>query len=183
MSQNLDISHLVDIVGTTPAAETSQALPILQKLCSKTLEIKTKIISSLSKTSFDDVAATQMSGKGNCKITKEFLAESIISLVKLVDTVEPIINSEPPILHINTSSSVVNTDFSLFDTYMTDVKSRLNEYCDTMQASQHQFDNMIKTLSDLVLESKPQSISEPSNSTMMPNTQSPHVAPSLFSLM
>ena len=177
MSQNMNDTQIINVVADTPPADTSQILPMLRRLCSKSLEIKTKLTSALSKTSFDDITPAQMSGKGNCKITKEFLAESVISLIKQVDSVEPVINSEPPILLANTSSSIVNRDSNAVDTYLTDVQSRLDAYCSTMLANQQHMDAMVKTLSSLVLSSKSGPASGPASPGMAPNTQSPHAAP------
>ena len=176
MSQNMDNTLIVNVVADTYPADISQTLPMLRILCSKSLEIKTKLTSTLSKTSFDDITPAHMSGKGNCKITKQFLAESVISLIKQVDSVEPLINSEPPILYVSTSSSVVDRDpsSSALDTYLTDVQSRLDGYCSTMQANQQQMDDMVKKLSSLVMLSKPGPASEPASPGMVPNTQSPH---------
>ena len=57
-----------------------------------------------------------MSGKGNCKVTKEFLADRLLSINKMNDVVDPIINTEPPILH--TSPGGLMSDTSHFDNYL-----------------------------------------------------------------
>ncbi len=169
-------NQIVNFVEKIPPADISEAVIMLRGLCAKSLEIKTQLTSSLSKSSFYDITTAQLSGRGNCKVTKEFLAESIISLITLVDKVEPIISTQSPVSFTGTSSSVDNKDTSTFDTYLTDVQTRLDGYCDTMQANQQRFDDMVKTLSDLVLASNTKPTSESSISPMMPNTQSPHAS-------
>ena len=114
----MDYSKLIiDVVSDTPPADSTQTNSLLRRLCKKSFEIETSITSALSKTSFKNVNSTQLSGKGNCKVTKEFLDDSIFSIHKIIDAVDPIINTEPPILH--TSSGGLMSDTSHFDKYLT----------------------------------------------------------------
>ena len=83
----------IDVEADSLPANLSETLPLLRGLCAKSLEIKTKLTTTLSKPSFHDIIPSSMSGKGNCKITKEYLAESIISLINMVDAVAPIVNT------------------------------------------------------------------------------------------
>ena len=166
---------IIDVVSDTPPADSSQSLSLLRALCKKSQEIKFSITSALSKTSFSDVSSTQISGKGNCKVTKEFLAENLLSLIKMVDTVDPIINSEPPILH--TSTDGLKSDSSHFDNFLADVQSKMDGYCNTWQANQQKLNDMVKTLSDLVLSNSNVPPSEPTPTpAMAPNTESPHTS-------
>ena len=113
----MDYSKLIiDDVSYTPSANSTQTNSLLRRLCKKSFEIKTSIASALSETSFNDVNITQLSGKGNCKVTKEFLADSLLSIKKMNDVVDPIINTEPPILH--TSSGGLMSDTSHFENYL-----------------------------------------------------------------
>ena len=167
-------SQVVDIVSDDPPADLGQALPMLQEISAKSQEIKSKLMSTLSKTSFDQITIEHVSGKGNCKITKEILAGSLFSLIKLIDAVKPIIDSDPPILYTCTNPSIPIRDTSVYDEYLAGVQSRLSSYCDSMAANQQKFDTMVKTLSDLVLSSSsPTSESTPA---MTPNTESPHLS-------
>lgn len=170
----MDVSEIISVTSDSHPVDISQTLPLLRSLCRNSLEIKTKLTSTLSKTSIDDVTTAQLSGKGNCKITKQYLADSLISLIKQVDAVDPLINSEPPIIFTNNSSNISNNDTSAFNSYLTDVQSRLDGYCVSMQTNQQQFDNMIKTLTDLVSSNSSTPASETTSVAMVPNTQSPH---------
>ena len=89
-----DSKIIIDVVSDTPPADSTQTISLLRGLCKNSFEIKTSIKSALSKTSFNDVNSTQLSGKGNCKVTKEFLADSLLSIIKMIDAVDPIINTD-----------------------------------------------------------------------------------------
>ena len=164
----------IDVEADSLPANLSETLPLLRGLCAKSLEIKTKLTTTLSKPSFHDIIPSSMSGKGNCKITKEYLAESIISLINMVDAVAPIVNTEPPVLHIGTSLGIGKKDTESFNTYLNDVQSKLNDYSNTLLANQQRYDEMFKSLSNLILEHNLHPTLEPTSPAMVPNTSSPH---------
>ena len=65
------------------------------------------------------------------------------------------------------------------DKYLSDVRAKLDGYCETMQSNQNKFDGMVKMLSDLVVSNNGNTneSSPPSTNTapMAPNTASPNL--------
>ena len=167
-------TSLISVTSDSPPTDPTETLSSLRILCGKSSEIKLSLTSSLGKASFSDVAAPQFCGKGNNKVTKEFLGENIITLIKLIDAVEPVINMEPPIVQITSGNTTPDT--SSFDSYLSDVESRLTGYCNSLQTNHQKMDEMMKTLSELVLSTTGSSSSESTTPGMVPNTSSPHVS-------
>ena len=174
MAANMDNSQIINVTSDAAPAELGQALPMLREISAKSREIKSNLTSTLSKTSFNQITIEQVSGKGNCKITKETLAGSLFSLIKLIDAVETVIDSDPPILYTCTNPNVPTKDTSAYEEYLASVQCRLDGYCDSMTANQQSLDTMIKTLSDLVSSSSSSSNLTESTPAMTPNTESPH---------
>ena len=93
----------IDVESSPPidAAAIAQTFKSLLKgLCNKGKQIKTEVCSAFSKTNVGDIQAKDMCGKGNTKISKEYLADNILTLVSLVDMIDPIVNGYPPQLDL-----------------------------------------------------------------------------------
>ena len=91
-------------VTTLPSPDV-QLSALVKTLCDKSAKIKADICSLLSKTGFSDVSASDMSGRGNTKVTKLFLAERVISLIESIDNVNDFMS---PILVCDTSTDALN---------------------------------------------------------------------------
>ena len=87
----------IDVESTSSPAPKSTIAAIqrltslVKRLCKKGNTIKSDICSALSKTSITDVQPKDMTGKGNIKISKDFLAENILELLKYTTALYPIV--------------------------------------------------------------------------------------------
>lgn len=166
---------------------TSQSLPqitekddlkkCVTKFCSISLSIRDNICTSLGKTSFSEVTADHLFGKGTTKITKEYLAKNIIILTRLAESLDPIMNANPIITcgKDTPQTSAGGVDVGDFKDYLDNMQSKLDSYDAVMRTNQEQFDNMVINLTELVSASKTApDISTSSPSTVLPNTVSPH---------
>ena len=102
----------VNVTTLPPVNDPAGTLTtILGGLCNKAKVVKSTICSALAKTSFSDVTTAQLVGKGNNKVTKEYLADNLITIVKLIECIAPIVNADPPTLCISAGPPKSNTDF------------------------------------------------------------------------
>ena len=178
VNENIDVLSLL----TSPESETGQNFNMsFNDLLNKSRSVRETLTLSL-KSNFNDMTADELSGKGTTKITKHFLAESVLSLVRLVDTLEAKSNTE-----LCNSSPNAGSKVSEFNEYLSSIQIRLNDYCDTINDNQQRFDSMVATLNQLITScgDKPASnVSpsledtglSPSSSAMAPNTASPHLS-------
>lgn len=135
----------VDITTTLPVVDPTKTITtIMGGLCNKARQIKADICSALSKTHFKDVRAADMCGKGNVKVSKELLASNVITLVGLIDCIDPIINGEPPV-HINVSSSKSSdhTDF------VDNIQRRLDRFDTTLSTNEENIGKVGEMLKQL----------------------------------
>ena len=162
------ITHSID--------ETDDSLKsILTTFCSTSLKIRNTITYGLGKTSFSEVAANQMIGKGSTKISKEYLADSVITLTRLAETLDPIVNANPVITCGNDSqkSCVNGVEIEEFQKYVDSMQSKLESYDTILKSNQEQFDKMYQNLTELVQTNSP----IPNTTAPIPNTISPHAVP------
>ena len=174
---NIDVtssaSHTIHTEGTKSLST------LLNTLCNHSNTIRNHVTLSLSKTGFEDIDPSKLSGKGSTKVTKEYLAGSLIEFIKIVDGIDSIVNSqklEEPI-DIDNLNYSTKRDKNDFEKYLTDVQVRLDSYCSTMESNQTKFDDMVKVLSELVLPNNIHtnaSASQPIQKPMEPNTVSPN---------
>lgn len=149
--------------------------------CSVSLKIRDTINSALGKTSFSEVTASQMIGKGSIKVTKEFLAESVITLTRLAESLDPIVNANPIITCREDvpQSSMGGVDVDDLKSYLENVQTKLDSYDAIMQTNQEQIDTMVSNLTELVSShSSTPAINTSPSVTAEPNTISPHARPS-----
>ena len=91
---------VIDVESTTGSAPRSTVAAVqhltslVKELCNKSNTIKSDICSALSKTSLKDVQLREMTGKGNIKISKDFIAENILALLKYTTALNPIVHEE-----------------------------------------------------------------------------------------
>ena len=69
----------------------------IKKLCTNSIKIRDHISSVLRKPCFSEVSAIQMIGKGYVKVSKEYLAESVVTLTTLGEILDCIETSNPAV--------------------------------------------------------------------------------------
>ena len=169
---DIDPDLLVNVTCSDPPADSSKPFTALQNLCSTSQDIKNSITASLGKTCFSEVKTSQFSGQGNCKITKAFLADKLFVLINLIDAVDPLTNSHPPTLNDTGCDQQTAGNFA---TYLSEIKDKLDNYCNIMQSGQQNLDKMFKVMSDLVSSTNTAPILN-NSPPMAPNTESPHLS-------
>ena len=104
-----ETNNVIDVTTTKlQADEAANTLnTIVGGLCNKTTALKAEICSTLAKTSFTDVAVTDMHGRGNTKFSKEYLPSNLITLMELIDCINPIVKADPPVVSIIPCSPAV----------------------------------------------------------------------------
>ena len=152
---------------------------ILTSFCTSSLQIRTTICSGLNKTSFSEVSADQMIGKGNTKLSKEYLANCVITLARLAETLDPIVYANSVITCGKEipNSCVNGVEIEEFKQYVDNMQSKLENYDTILQSNQQQFDTMYKTLTELVHSTTKSPHTTAPNTTLGPNTTSPHAEP------
>ena len=115
-----DMEIDLDVSIDTPPPDTSTFVANIRNLCDKSREIKHSITSLLSKSSFSDVSVSMLSGQGNSKVTKYILAENLLSLISIVDKVDPVINDSTSDIGIGPANAMPDT--SEFDKYLADIQ-------------------------------------------------------------
>ena len=136
----------IDVLSTPQLADpVSTMTTILNGLCNKVRQIKTEVCSTLSKTSFNDVKVEHMHGRGNTKFTKEYLANNLVTLVGLVDCIDPIVNAKPPVLDIGLPSSK-NTDHVAF---VDSMQRRMDHFDTTINANEENINKVSEMLKQL----------------------------------
>ena len=174
----MSVNESLDVTNVSTPTEMSKTFhAALTDLLNRSRSIRETITLSM-KLSFNELTASDLSGKGSTKITKDFLAGSILSLVRLADIVEATPNTDIPI----NCSSDTGSNVTEFNEYLSAMQTRLDNYCDTMSNNQQKFDSMVATLNKLVLScnSKPASNDDvdvvSTSGSMLPNTSSPHIS-------
>ena len=80
--------------STIAAVKVKHLTSLVKKLSIKGNTIKSDVCSALSETSLKDVQSKDMTGKGNIKISKDFLAENVLALLKYTTALNPIVHDE-----------------------------------------------------------------------------------------
>ena len=118
----MDVTSVTSISSDSNPAVTLKSN--LSKLCSLTLEVRNFICSALGKTGFSEVDYSQISGKGSTKVTKEYLADNLIKISRLAETIEPIVNADPPSVNISPPSEYTPHSRN-FEEYLSGIQARL----------------------------------------------------------
>ena len=169
--------ELINVSSNSPSAESISALKVgISKICEESVKIRNRMTSALGKTSFDEVITSQLIGKGSTKISKEFLADSVITLNRLIESITPVANDSPNIT-FSTSTTDPSTDFNQF---LDCIQTKLDSYTETMQSHQERFEQMFSSIQGLVSSSSNliPSVSNP-GVFVTPNTESPHLGEEL----
>ena len=141
--------------------------------------IKSDICSAMSKTSLKDVQRKDMTRKGNMKISKDFLAENILALLKYTTALNPIVHEEISQTDLIKLSHNVSVDTSEIKQFITDMEGRLRNANSAIENNARAMNNLLmsmKTIHENISVDPyqpPSSISPPG---MRPNTEASRVA-------
>ena len=121
-----------------------------------------------------------MIGKGSTKVSKEYLADSVITLTRLAESLDPIVNANSVIsCNKDVPQSGFGIDVDDFKNYVDGMQTKLESYDTIMKSNQEQIDNMVKNLTDIITSgcnSAATSNTIP-GAVVEPNTISPHARP------
>ena len=111
----MSVNESLDVTNVSTPTEMSKTFhAALTDLLNRSRSIRETITLSM-KLSFNELTASDLSGKGSTKITKDFLAGSILSLVRLADIVEATPNTDIPI----NCSSDTGSNVTEFNEYLS----------------------------------------------------------------
>ena len=176
---------VIDVESTTSSAPKSTVAAVqhltslVKELCNKGNTIKSDICSALSKTSLKDVQPKDMTGKGNMKISKDFLAENILALLKYTTALNPIVHEEISQTDLIKLSHNVSVDTSEIKQFITDMEGRLLNANSAIENNARAMDNLLmsmKTIHENISVDGYQPPSSISPSGMRPNTEASRVA-------
>ena len=167
-----DIEFSADIV-----AAGCQLKTLFTALCNKSNEVKGTMCSLLSKSDIADVTSGDMCGSGKTKVSKKFLADSVLAFINLVGSIDPVINEIPA--HLGkmklSEPSVTTTDSSsIVSEYLKAFETRLHDHTSNMEAcSQKMIDTIASLQSQQQLAAAPAQTNRasPPRSPMLPNTR------------
>ena len=92
-------------VEEDPSTETEvdvlhKLVRLSKELCEIGNSVRSDICSAFGKTCIKSVQSKDMIGKGNTKISKEYLAEKILTFVNLTTNLNHIVDGNPPVLMV-----------------------------------------------------------------------------------
>ena len=110
--------------------------------------IKTDICKALSKSDFNDVVVEDMTGRGNNKISKDYIAKSVISIIKAIEgCLNPVIEDKTFYDYANNNDSVKSKpDTSIVDAVDRAIRQHSAEI-DKQLTTLHDIQEMISKLS------------------------------------
>jgi hypothetical protein len=154
---------------------------LLTALCDHTTHLTTEICGRLGETGLSAVNPAQLIGKGNTKFPKEYLATSLLTLLKIADHIAPTFKQEPAVISINSigdgETSQVKDD--VFKSYISSLEGKVQTISAELANNTKTMAGFIESLQQMQMNMK-QGTSSPSRSpkspAMMPNTQSPAAA-------
>ena len=145
-----ETDNVIDVTTTKlQADEAANTLTtIVGGLCNKTTALKAEICSTLAKTSFTDVAVTDMHGRGNTKFSKEYLASNLITLIELIDCINPIVKADPPVVSIIPCSPAGHGDH--VQNINSNIQDRLDSFDNNIKSNQKTITEVCEILKKLV---------------------------------
>ena len=105
-----------------PTSQTSLST-LMKSLCEDSTTTRSHLCSVLSKSKFENIVVTDISGSGNTKVRKDYLAKKLIELLTNIEEINKSLN---PVFNCDTLSDVLDNicDFNN-DQFQTDIKSQL----------------------------------------------------------
>ena len=119
---------------------------LVKELCMKGNTIKSDICSVLSKTSLKDVQSKDMTGKGNIKIIKDFLAENILALLKYTTALNPIVHDEISQTDLINFGNNASVDTSEIKQFISDVEGRLFNANSAIESNARAMDHLLTSM-------------------------------------
>ena len=87
-----DCEEVIDVESSSDTVSTTKKLSsLLSDLCNEGNSIKTVLCSLLSQTSLQNISADDICGQGKTKVKKEYLANSVLSLLRITEEMTPIV--------------------------------------------------------------------------------------------
>ena len=172
-------------VEEDPSTETE--VDVLQKLvrlskelCEVGNAVRSDICSAFGKTCIKSVQPKDMIGKGNTKISKEYLAEKILTFVNLTTNLNHIVDRNPPALDIE-SHCIASQETAAIKQFVNSFEKKFQKYNSEVESNRKIVAELLTCLQDLQQNMKQDghSPSGPSGLSpgMMPNTLSPKATP------
>ena len=160
---------------------------LIMDFCDKGNAIKAVLCSSLSQTSLENISVNDICSQGKTKVKKEFLANSVLSLLSIAESITPIMIGNNKELELEALASKI-TDKKLASTDpndLTKLAGNINRQIKIIDArlksANLEFANSTKVLTELLtsLENarNQKTASFEQVSAMKPNTISPHQMP------
>ena len=169
-----DVEYSSDTVSTTKMLSS-----LLSDFCNEVNSIKTVLCSSLSQTSLRNISADDMCGQGKTKVKKEYLANSVLSLLRITEEMTPIVigsrkELELEALAVNSmDDKVVAVDPNELSKLAGNINQQIKLIDARLKSTNLEFVNNTKTLKEL-LTNPDSTRSDNAASFMKPNTISPH---------
>ena len=84
--------EVIDVETSSDTVSSTKKLSnLLADLCDESSSIKAVLCFSLSQTSLQNISANNMCGQGKNKVKKEYLANSVLSLLRITEAITSII--------------------------------------------------------------------------------------------
>ena len=119
-----------------------------------------------------------MTGKGNIKISKDFLAENILELLKYTTALYPIVQDEVSQTDLANLTDNVSVDTSEMKQFISDVEDRLLKTNSTIENNARTMDHLLASMKSVHENISVDGYQPPSNMTppgMRPNTKASRV--------
>ena len=174
----IDVESTSSSTPKSTIAAIQRLTSLVKRLCKKGSTIKSDICSALSKTSITDVQRKDMTGKGNIKISKDFLAENILELLKYTTALYPIVQDEISQTDLANLTDNVSVDTSEMKQFINDVEDRLLKTNSAIENNARAMDHLLASMKSIHENISVYGYQPPSNMTppgMQPNTEASRV--------
>ena len=167
--------------STESGTETIQQMVTLSKeLCNIGNSVKSDICPAFGKTCITNVQPKDMIGKGNTRISKEYLAEKILTFVNLTTNLNCIVNRNPPVLEVE-SQRVVSQETAVVKKLVYSFEEKFQKYNSEIESNAKVITVLLTCMQELQQDVKQNrhSQNDPSRPStgIIPNTVSPKLTP------
>ena len=141
--------------------------------------MKSDICSAFGKTCIKNVQSKDMIGKGNNKISKEYLAECILSFANLTTELSQFVNPNSPMLDIG-DQLAASKETAAIKQVVTSFEQKFLKYSSEIESNSKVTAHLLTYMQDLqdsMKQGHSQSIPTESPAGMLPNTVSPKTNP------
>ena len=157
-----------------------QMVTLSKELCNIGNSVKSDICSAFAKTCITSVQPKDMIGKGNTKISKEYLAEKILTFVNLTTNLNCIVNRNPPVLEVE-SQRVVSQETAAVKKLVHSFEEKFQKYNSEIESNAKVITELLTCMQELQQDAKQNRYSQndPSGPStgIIPNTVSPKLTP------